>query len=335
MVFFPSHEIRRHGGCQTDRGTADPEKGWVLAHLSDPHIACTEHITWHDLRSKRILGYLRWKLYRKTEHRQSVLTRLRSDLARTTPDHIVVTGDLTQLSLPVEFDKARRWLVGLGAPDRVTVVPGNHDTYVRTDWHQTFACWVDYMVSDPPYRQTGPVGGLTDLFPTLRIRGRIALIGVSSAHPSAPHLAVGGIGVPQLERLAALLKQTADRGLFRIVSIHHPPIAGIVSRRKHLTDRSALLRVISRFGTELILHGHGHRAHYNELVTQHGIAGVIAVPSASALGLRGADVARYNCYNVNRSDSGWQLEIIPRCYQPDTGEFVRGDVKTVELVRPA
>jgi len=321
----PPHEIRRHGGgVQMDREAADPEKGWVLAHLSDPHIASTDRIKWPDLRSKRLLGYLRWKLYRKTDHRQSVLTCLGSDLARTKPDHIVVTGDLTQLSLPVEFDKARRWLVDLGAPDHVTVVPGNHDTYVRTDWHQTLACWTDYMVSDPPYRQTGKVSGLNDLFPTLRVRGRIALIGVSSAHPSAPHLAVGSIGVPQLERLAALLKQTARRGLFRIVSIHHPPISGIVSRRKHLTDGSALLRVITRLGTELILHGHAHKTTRHFLNTPAGEIPVMGAPSISSPGRTRQRRASYGLYTITPAGNGWTVSIAQRVYSDNNKSFIPG-----------
>lgn len=325
MSFFPSHETRHHRGeGQMDRAAADPETGWVLAHLSDPHFACTERINWHDLRGKRILGYLRWKLYRQGEHRQSLLTRLRADLARMKPDHIVVTGDLTQLSLPLEFDKARRWLVGLGAPDRITVVPGNHDAYVRTDWHQTFARWTDYMVSDPMHRQTGPVRGLDDLFPTLRIRGRIALIGLSSAHPSAPHLAVGGIGVRQLERLTALLKQIAGRGLFRIVSIHHPPVSGIVSRRKQLTDSAALLRVISRCGTELILHGHAHKTTSHFLSTHSGTIPVMGAPSISSLGRTRQRRASYGLYTITSADNGWNVSIAQRVYAADKNAFVSG-----------
>lgn len=325
MTQFPTHEIRRHnGGRRSAESAADPGNPLVLAHLSDPHIAGAGAIDWHDLVGKRILGYLRWKLLRRSEHRLSLLTRLRLDLSRTRPDHIVVTGDLTRLGLPVEFDKARRWLAELGPPDRVTVVPGNHDAYVRTDWHETFAGWLAYMVSDPPHRQNSPTGSLNDLFPTLRVRGPIALIGVSTAHPSAPHLAVGGMGVDQLERLAVLLKLTAGCGLFRIVFIHHPPISGIVSRRRHLTDRFPLQRVIYRFGTELILHGHAHRTTHHFLKTRFGPVPVMGAPSITSLGRTRQRRAGYRLYTITPFGKGWNVGIAQRTYSIADNGFVSG-----------
>jgi hypothetical protein len=60
---------------------------------------------------------------------------------------------------------------------------------------------------------------------------------------------------------------------------------------------------------------------------------VIAVPSASALGLHGADTAQYNRYEVERNDDGWQLRIDSRCYQTETGEFGEGDSRTLQLDR--
>ena len=63
-------------------------------------------------------------------------------------DHIAVTGDLTHIGLPHEFRQAAAWLERLGAPERITVVPGNHDAYVREAWRDTFAQWSAYMRGD-------------------------------------------------------------------------------------------------------------------------------------------------------------------------------------------
>ena len=46
-------------------------------------------------------------------------------------DHLVISGDLTQLALPEEFARARMALRPvLKDQERVSIVPGNHDYYV-------------------------------------------------------------------------------------------------------------------------------------------------------------------------------------------------------------
>ena len=303
-----------------------------FVQISDPHLSSLEGVKARDLLNKRALGYLSWRRKRRFEHRVEVLQALQRDLQQFKLDQLLVTGDLTHIGLPQEFEQARNWLQQLGAPDEIALVPGNHDTCVAAAWDQTFALWQDYMVSDD-----APVGATSqaDIFPSLRVRGDIAFIGVSTGCPKPPLMATGTAGADQLSRLPALLQETVARGLFRVVHLHHSPLPGREKWRKRLTDAAAVQALLAEQGAELVVHGHGHRAHYSELLTSHGMAPVIAVPSASALGLHGADVARYNHYSVSRSDSGWRLVISPRCYQADSGEFVQGELKTVALARPA
>src|SRR5262245_7880467 len=103
---------------------------FVLAHLSDPHLAPLPRVRFAELLSKRGLGYINWLRKRRSIHRADVLSALVSDLKGQGPDHIAVTGDLVNLSLTNEFKPARDWLGGLGGPRDVTAVPGNHDAYV-------------------------------------------------------------------------------------------------------------------------------------------------------------------------------------------------------------
>jgi len=324
MAFIPSDKTKTSGDFSRIDNAPDLEKRFILAHFSDPHIVCIDQIRWRDFINKRLLGYLRWKLHRKTEHRNEILASLEKDLRRTKPDHIAITGDLTHLSLPSEFKKVRRWLRSLGTPNQVTVVPGNHDTYVRTDWHQTFACWLDYMVSDPQYQQTDAANGFNDLFPTLRVRGQIALIGVCTAHPNTSYLAIGSIGAFQLKKLETILKQTASQRLFRIIAIHHPPISDIVSWRRRLTDAPALRRLLARYGTELILHGHTHKTARNTLNIPAGLTPVMGAPSASSFGRTHDRRARYYIYKIIRSGDGWDVNITERVYSPNDCCFVPG-----------
>lgn len=297
-----------------------------FAQLSDPHLSSLDDVRLRDLLNKRALGYLSWRRKRRFEHRREVLDALQRDLALEEIDQLLVTGDLTHIGLPGEFEQARDWLQQLGEPARIALVPGNHDACVAAPWRDTFALWQDYMASDPDH-------GEGTHFPSLRVRGAIAFIGLSTACPKPPLMATGTLGEEQLSRLPSLLQSTADEGLFRVVYLHHCPLPGQEKWRKRLTDAAAIQALLEEHGAELVLHGHGHRSHYSELHTRHGIAPVIAVPSASALGLHGADIGHYNRYRVQRKDDGWEVNIDSRRYNPGSGEYGEGSNRTLQLVR--
>jgi 3',5'-cyclic AMP phosphodiesterase CpdA len=285
---------------------------FVLAHLSDFHLGFPDGAGVRELLNKRVLGDLMWRLRRRAEHRPEVLEALVSDLRVAQPDHIVVTGDLTHLGLPAEFLRARQWLQALGPPSQVTVIPGNHDAYVRDAWGGPVAQWADYMVSDGVSAPDPmvPLG----LFPTVRIRGAFAVIGVCTARPSLPLLAVGTIGRGQLARLEKVLETTGRQDLYRIVLIHHPPVPGTVTWHRRLTDSAAFRAVLARRGAELVLHGHAHRTSMHQLSTPAGRVPVIGVPSASALGRTAGRSSRYHLYHVRRDDHSWDLRIAVRAY---------------------
>ena len=150
---------------------------------------------------------------------------------------------------------------------------------------------------------------MTHAFPVLRRRGRLALIGVSSAIASPLGFAVGEVGAAQLERLAVLLRQSKAEGLFRLLMVHHPPLDGTVSPRKHLRDHAALCALLETEGVEMVLHGHSHRSHQQMLPTSDGPAPVIGVPSASSMH---HEPAAYNLYRINPAETGWEVRLTAR-----------------------
>ena len=304
--------------------TTSAGKSFVLAHLSDPHFACVDHIRKRDFFNKRLFGYLRWKLKRRTEHSDELLTILSRDLQRTKPDHIAITGDLTQLSLPIEFEIARDWLQTLGSADRVTIIPGNHDTYVKTAWHHTFTHLLDYMAADLRNQPAPLITSLEELFPTLRIRNRIALIGVNTAYPSGPFLATGTIGSSQLIKLEAILKHLSGKHLFRIILIHHPPPQKIVSWRRSLTDAASLRMLIERYGAELVLFGHTHKTIHSDLNSPSGLIPAIGAPSASSLSHKDERRSRYYLYTITSTAEGWQVHLDERLFSLEQYRFVDG-----------
>ncbi len=315
----PGLLIPASGGANRDTLT--------FAQLSDPHLSSPSSVKLLELLNKRVLGYLSWCLTRRYEHDPGVLRALLQDMAGRKPDHVVITGDLTHLGLVQECQQVSRWLASLGKPADVTVIPGNHDTYVRASWQETLKLWEPYMVSDA--HTQAPV--LDKLFPSLRVRGPVALIGLSSARPSLPFLAVGSLGARQLRKLAELLEQTGRQKLFRVVLVHHAPVPASDRWRKRLTDGGALCRVLMDHGVELVLHGHTHRAMESELRTAKGVAPVIGLPSASALGRGHGQPACYHVYRISRNGQGWDLSIEARGYVRDKAAFAAAGQRRIQI----
>ncbi len=280
------------------------QTGTMLAHMSDPHLPLPLGIPPLALLNKRLLGLLSWRTRRHRIHRPEILERLVTDLHNQAPDHIAVTGDLTNLGLDVEYRCTRAWLDDLGDPERVTVIPGNHEALVTGAWEQGAAHWQPYWQGDAAVETD-----VSPAFPTLRHRGPIALIGLSSAIASAPGLAVGAVGRAQLERLAPILRHARQESLCRVLLIHHPPIDGTVRHRKRLRDGAALRALLEREGVELLLHGHSHKSHHQMLQTRDGPAPVIGVPSASSMH---PEPAAYHLYDITPSARGWTITLTVR-----------------------
>jgi 3',5'-cyclic AMP phosphodiesterase CpdA len=272
---------------------------FTLAHLSDPHLPPLPTARLRDLAGKRALGYLNWTRNRHKFHRRDVLDALVSDMQAQAPDHIAITGDLVNLALEAEFAPSRAWLDSVGAPHRVTVIPGNHDAYVRMTQHRFAQAWGDYVGGDG-----APNGGGT--FPSLRRRGPLVLISVSSAVPTAPLMATGRVGLNQLDALAQILAGLSGDQAFRVLLIHHPLRS--YSRAKRLTDSDLLLALLKQHGVELILHGHDHVHSTIWVEGPKGLIPVIGVPSASAVAHRHYPAAAYNLFSIERDGGSWRVE---------------------------
>lgn len=293
---------------------------FTLAHLSDPHLAPLPFARPWALCSKRVLGYLSWNVRRKTVHTEAVLDALSKDLRESAPDHIAVTGDITNIALPEEFRRAGAWLESLGPADSVSAIPGNHDAYTRIAWDDSMAHWRDFMTSDG---NTNALEAGAVEFPFLRIRGNVAVVGVSSALPTLPFLATGKIGANQMSALEGTLLSLSEKGMFRVVLVHHPPVPGVSKTRKRLVDAEAFRDVIARTGAELILHGHTHRSSLMKLEAPGGHAPVVGITSASANENQGPGRhARYNLYRIP-DGPGTAVSVEVRGLDTQSGKFRR------------
>ena len=124
-----------------------------LAHLSDLHLGPMPRVNPARAAQPAGLGYVSWQRRRYRVHRREVLDALVADLREQAPDHVAITGDLVNISLPAEFVQAAVWLRQLGTPEWVTVIPGNHDAYVEVKWREAWAHWSDYMCGDGAVRR--------------------------------------------------------------------------------------------------------------------------------------------------------------------------------------
>ena len=266
-----------------------------LAHVSDLHATRVRFTALGELNAKRALGWLSWQARRRHNYRPEIAARVIDDLVASAPDHVAVTGDLTHMGLDAEVAEAAAWLARLGPPERVTLVPGNHDAYGARQGHQVADAWRPYLNSD-----AGVSGSAT--FPSLRVRGPLALVGLSSAVPTAVHLATGRVGDAQLAPLADLLRDLRAQQLCRVVLVHHPPTRAHVSWRRRLEDGPALCEILARAGAELVLHGHTHRAARDAISTPRGPIPVLGVPATSSA--RVAHPGAYQVFSISERAGG-------------------------------
>jgi len=295
---------------------------WVIAHLSDPHLSVPEVAQPLALPLKRFLSYVSWRRKRRHRHQRAVLDAVVEDLLRHQPQHLLVTGDLTQLGLPGECAQALEWLERLAAALPISVIPGNHDCLVVDDWSATVGRWERFQ------RPTGAAGA--GQFPTLDRVGPVAMIGLNSAAPSAPLLADGRVGAAQRARLAAVLQETGAAGLFRLVFVHHSPLRSGHAWRKRLRDADELTELVVGAGVEMVVHGHGHRETQRVVQTPAGPLLVVGAPSASLVGDRRAG---WNRYTIEGRGGHWRVTVTSHRYR--AGSLVAEPPSEHDLQRQA
>lgn len=289
---------------------------FAFAHISDLHLPHQPRLSWAQRFSKRQLSAWSWRR-RRAVQRPEILEALRADLQSRQLAHIVVTGDITNFSLPEEYRNAATWLRGLAASTPISVVPGNHDALVRVAQAEGLGQWTALM---------GDVGE----WPFVVRRGSVSFIGLRTAWPTAPLLASGSLGESQLHRLESILKEEGAAHRTRVVLLHHPVADGAVSSRKALSDRGELRALLQRSGAELVLHGHAREARLEPVAGPRGPIPVLCVPSSSALPNPRDEAARWHLLTL-RAGSRW-VEVLVRQWSLAAHGFV--DAARYELRLP-
>ncbi|HZL20282.1 MAG TPA: metallophosphoesterase [Polyangia bacterium] len=292
-----------------------------LAHVTDPHFRGWGGARPREFLGKRAIGLANLVVSRVRKHKMQLLDDLRVDLRAQAPDHLALTGDLSNVALGGEWRAALAWIDLSGVPpEGVSVIPGNHDAYVESvvkerTFERLFAA---YQTSDlatdlPPHLATDLTPNLARrddaVYPFVHLRDEVALIGVSSSVATGDLGAWGQVGTAQLERLEAILRSPELTGKTRVVLIHHPPVLHKAGEHRNLRDREAFAAVLARAGAELVLHGHDHEDQRAQLPGPDGRPiPIIGAGSASYAG--GPERrSRYSLYEIEGGAITWTSRV--------------------------
>ncbi|GMV42817.1 MAG: transcriptional regulator [Myxococcales bacterium] len=280
-----------------------------IAHVSDLHVLDLTGVSWRRFMNKRVSGAVNLLSFRRGAHPAQLLVALVDHLIAKGYDHVVITGDLSNLALDAEFARARRELERLGGPERVTVIPGNHDTYTAGSVRERrFQGWFgDWMGTEA-----------AEGFPFVKQVGGVTFLGLNSTYWTLPFLSYGRVGRAQRELLVERARDPRLDGTFKVVLLHHN-----LHRRgrfseatSRLRDRDAVARAIADAGANLVLHGHSHKAHRYHLGDTGGRIPVIGCGSSTWH--HRVHMARYNVYDIG---DGALRAIHSHQFDVDSGAF--------------
>lgn len=294
-----------------------------VAHFSDLHVLALDGVSRARFLNKRFTGLVNLRLKREHKHRPAHVRAVARAVAEARVDHVVITGDLTNLALEQEFEAVRRLIEEeLGVPAaNVTVVPGNHDLYTRGAMRaQRFTrAFAAYLESDLPELAVDIELGR---FPVVKLRGPLAFIGLSSAVPRPPLVASGELGQRQIEAVERVLAHDEVKRRTPVFAFHHPihnPPSRVKTLVEGLVDADDLGDAIARVKRGLLLHGHLHRRLQRAYETKAGALNAVIATSAS---LHHEDEHRMAGFNVYSFDGAGGLEdVAAHVLEPKDGSF--------------
>jgi 3',5'-cyclic AMP phosphodiesterase CpdA len=294
-----------------------------IAHFSDLHVLALQGIGARRFLNKRFTGWVNLKLKREHKHRPAYVREVAREVTEAKVDHLIITGDLTNLALEQEFAAVLELLeVELGLePSQISIVPGNHDLYtrgaLRAKRFSTF--FAPFMKSDLPDLAADIALGR---FPFVKLRGPLAIIGLSSAVPRPPLVASGELGVRQLEALERILAHDEVKRRTPVLALHHPvhnPPSRMKTLVEGLWDADDLVDALAAVPHGLLLHGHLHKRVQQHVPTRAGRLLAVGATSAS---LHHDDEHRMAGFNLYDFNGAGELESVEaHVFDPETKTF--------------
>ncbi|APE45159.1 phosphodiesterase [Sulfitobacter alexandrii] len=180
---------------------------------------------------------------------QPLLTAL--DLLR--PDHVAISGDLTQRARRREYESARRFIDKIAAP--VLCIPGNHDIPIHRPF--TRFLW--------PFRHYRSHIS-RDLTPTVETP-EMVMVGLNTVDRF--RWQAGRLSASRLRRACSAMGAAPAHKL-RVLVAHHPLEHPEGVSKKPIPGAAEALERLIGCGADLILSGHLHLWHAGEFAHRAG-----------------------------------------------------------------
>ena len=294
-----------------------------IAHFSDLHVLALEGVETSRFMNKRFTGWVNLRLKRGHKHKPAYVREIAREVTKSGVDHVIITGDLTNLALEQEFEAVKQLLEEeLGLPrENITVVPGNHDLYTRGAMRaKRFTnFFAPYMESDLPELAADLELGR---FPIVKLRGPLAIIGLSSAVPRPPLVASGELGDAQMLALERILAHDEVKSRTPIVALHHPvhnPSSKTKAWVEGLRDADRLNDIVQGVPNGMFLHGHLHKRVQRSLATRDGKMLSVGATSASLDHEDEHKMAGFNVYDFD--PQGVIASVLAHVYDPKSASF--------------
>lgn len=228
-----------------------------LAHLSDVHILDSRAPTRrgrYRFATRFVAGGKRVDPAERSRRLASALAAARAGGA----DHVVISGDLTEVGEDAEFEHFAALLTDAGFPEgAITLVPGNHDAYTPGGWQRALAGPLARFAS------ASASGGRGGRSTPLVDRGSFVVLPLDTTRFET---LVWSGGVVTRDTALALDRLLSDPGLrdkALVLVAHHPPFypKGLPVMRwiDGLRGCAEVLGLLARHPRLQLLHGHLHR----------------------------------------------------------------------------
>jgi 3',5'-cyclic AMP phosphodiesterase CpdA len=266
-----------------------------IAHLSDVHILdpqCRRSSARYRFATKAV------SLGRPVDpHARARKLKRALDAAKASgAEHVVITGDLTEIGDASEFEHFASILEDARMPEgSVTLVPGNHDAYTSgSAWRRALEGPLQRFAAASA---TEP-GKVVE-------RGSVALLPIDTSCFQSI-LTSGGMFAPDAARaVQARIDDPALRDKSIVVVMHHPPFHQhknpVAQWIDGLRGCAHVLDMLARHPRLQILHGHMHRVVDRIVTLGKGVAGVATrarIFGAPAIVDDGVGTPRVRLYDV-------------------------------------
>jgi Icc protein len=220
-----------------------------IAHLSDVHMLeeRPNPSRVHNLSLKFL------SLGRVLDPRGRVLKLKRALAAakRAQADHFVISGDLTEVGAPEQYDAFAGVLHDSAIdPQNITLVPGNHDAYTSGEaWRRALEGPLRAFTSGAAEEP----GKLVD-------RGPVIFLPLDVSCYQSIARSAGELTTQAADALSQRLSDPALTNKTVVLVQHHPPFArGILQWIDGLRGYARLMDLLSRHVHVHLLHGHLHQ----------------------------------------------------------------------------